>query len=160
MPADDSTSPIGSRDDDPYAALVDRRDRAQRELDEAVAIMNADAYLMTSRLPGMPASKDRALHELTTALTMLKAAEHGGDDAEIERGQWRVIEAASGLCQVTGGNVGELSNLMTAGLASYNSAVTNMATVIDLHTALTHTLEDPPPTPNVSDTNASDDTAE
>lgn len=57
MPADDSTSPSGSHGDDPYAALVDRRDRAQRELDESVAIMNADAYLMTSRLPGMAASK-------------------------------------------------------------------------------------------------------
>jgi hypothetical protein len=67
MPADDSTSPRGSRGDDPYAALVDRRDRAQRELDESIAIMNADAYMMTSRLPGMAASKDQALHQLIRA---------------------------------------------------------------------------------------------
>ena len=88
MPADDSTSPNGSRDDDPYAALVYRHDHAQRELDESVAIMNADAYLMTSQLPGISASKDQALHELTTALTALKAAERVGNGAEIERGQW------------------------------------------------------------------------
>jgi hypothetical protein len=151
MPADDSTSPNGSRGDDPHAALIDRRDRAQRELDESVAIMNADAYLMTSRLPSMAVTKDQALHELTSALTALKVTEHGGDDAEIERGQWHVIDAARTLCQVTAGNVVELGNLMTAGLASYNTAVTNMATVIDIHTALTRSLDDPPLTPNTSD---------
>jgi|GEM_PF-7076692 len=123
MPADDSTPPSGGRSDDPYAALLDRRDCAQRELDESVTMMNADAYLMTSRLPGMAASKDQALHELTTALTMLKAAERGDNDTEIERGQWRVIDAASNLCQVTGGNIVELGNLMTTGLASYNVSI-------------------------------------
>src|SRR5258708_1534634 len=111
---------------------------------------NADAYLMTSRLPGMAASKDQALHELTTALAALKAAERTGDDAEIERGQWNVIDAASNLCQVTGGHVVELGNLMTAGLSSYNIAVANMATVIDIYTALTHALDEPPRTPNAS----------
>ena len=151
MPADDSTSRNGSSGNDPYAALVDRHDHAQRELDEAVAIMNADVYLMTSRLPAVAASKDQALHELTTALAALKAAELVGDDAEIERGQWGVIDAASNLCQVTGGNVVELGNLMTAGLTSYNTAVANMATVIDTHKALTHTLDDPPPPPNTSE---------
>jgi len=36
-------------------------------------------------------------------MTVLKAAERCGDDADIERGQWRVIEAASSLCQLIGG---------------------------------------------------------
>jgi hypothetical protein len=80
MPADDSTSRNGASGNDPYAALVDRHARAQRELDEAVAIMNADVYLMTSRLPAVAASKDQALHELTTALAALKAAERVGDE--------------------------------------------------------------------------------
>jgi hypothetical protein len=57
MPADDSTSRNRASDNDPYAALVDRRDHAQRGLDKSVPIMNADAYLMTGRLPcdGRPA---------------------------------------------------------------------------------------------------------
>ena len=56
-----------------------------------------------------------------------------------------VIDAASNLCQVTGGNVVELGNLMTARLARCNTAVANMATVIDTHKAMTHALDDPPP---------------
>ena len=72
-------------------------------------------------------------------------------ESEIERGRWGVIDAASNLCQVTGGNVVELGDLMTAGLTSYNTAVANMATVIDIHKALAHTPDDPPPTPNISE---------
>ena len=57
MPADELTSRRGHAGHDSYPALLDRRYRAQRELDEAVAIMNADAHLMNSRLPGMAAAR-------------------------------------------------------------------------------------------------------
>jgi hypothetical protein len=114
-------------------------------------MMNADVYLMTSRLPAVAASKDRAVHELTTALAAMKAAGRVGDDAESERGQWGVIDAASNLCQVTGGNIVELGNLMTAGLTSYNTASANMATVIDTDKELAHALDDPPPPPDISE---------
>jgi hypothetical protein len=64
---------------------------------------------------------------------------------QIERGQWGVIDAARTRCQVIGGNIVELGNPMTAGLASYNTAVTNIASV-----------NDPPRKPNANDTNAND----
>jgi hypothetical protein len=151
MPADNPTTRNGTRGDDTYTTLVDRRDHAQRELDESVAIMNNDTNLMTSRLPDMAATKDQALHELTAALTALKAAERGGAVVEIERGQWGVIDAASTLCQVTGSNIAELSNLMAVGLGSFNTAVANMATVLGTHDALSRTLDDQPATRNAND---------
>lgn len=111
--------------DDTYRALVDRCDHAQRLLDEAVAIMNVDSYLMTGRLPGMTGSKDQAVYDLAAALTALKAAQRGGYDTQMERGQWGVIDAARTLCQVTGGNFVELSVLLATGLASFNTAGRN-----------------------------------
>jgi hypothetical protein len=104
---------------------------------------------MTRRLPAVAASKEQALRELTTGLAALKAAEHLGNDAEIERGQWGVIDAASNLCQVTGGNIVELGNLMTAGLTSYDTAVVKLATVIDIHKELDRP-DSPAPPPDCS----------
>jgi hypothetical protein len=152
MPADNPTSRRNTGGDDTYTALFERRYRAQRELDEAVAIMNADAYLMTSRLPNLTAIKDRAVHELTAALTALKAAKRGGDEAQIERGQWSVIDAARALCQVTGSNIVELGDLMAAALASYNTVAAHLETAVDTHEALTLALDDLPPTRNTDDT--------
>ena len=62
-----------------------------------------------------------------------------------------VVDAASNLCQVTGGNIVQLGNLMTTGLTSYNIAVANMTTFIDTHKAPTHTLDDQPATPDISE---------
>jgi hypothetical protein len=105
-------------------------DRAERELDEAVGFMNADRYLMTNRLPGMNASNDQAMHELSAALTALKAAERGGADRQIECGQWGRHRRGQHTMQVTGSNIAELSNILAAGLAIIKTAISNMTTVL------------------------------
>ena len=88
MPPDDSTTHNDGSDNDPYATLVDRRDYARPVLDQAVAVINADAYLMTSWLPGIGYSSSRPRTIPATASSTSRRSIAPGKSFASSRTRW------------------------------------------------------------------------